>query len=142
MFEISWSELLVLAVVTLIFLGPKDYPVFFNTLGRYAGALRRQADEFKRYFDEAMREAEMDSLRKELDSVREDVLSTVRDAERAADQSVKNAEAGVRSAASSAKIPAEAKPGESAPSALPAPEAGENKAYQTAPQDAAQKSGA
>ena len=41
MFEISWSELLILAVVVLIFVGPKDLPVFFNTLGKYAGALRR-----------------------------------------------------------------------------------------------------
>ena len=72
MFEISWSELLILAVVVLIFVGPKDLPVFFNTLGKYAGALRRQANEFKRHFEDAMREAEMDNLRKELDGMRQE----------------------------------------------------------------------
>ena len=88
MFEISWSELLILAVVTLIFVGPKDLPVFFNTLGRYAGAVRRQANEFKRHFEDAMREAEMDNLRKELDGVRDDIQRTVRDAEQAANREV------------------------------------------------------
>ena len=47
MFEISWSELLILAVVTLLFVGPKDLPIFLRTIGRYAGAPRRQAAEFR-----------------------------------------------------------------------------------------------
>ena len=88
MFEISWSELLILAVVTLIFVGPKDLPVFFNTLGRYAGAVRRQANEFRRHFEDAMREAEMDSLRRELDGVRDDFQKSVRDAELAASREI------------------------------------------------------
>mgnify|MGYP000231561678 CR=1 FL=1 len=83
MFEISWSELLILAVVVLIFVGPKDLPVFFNTLGKYAGALRRQANEFKRHFEDAMREAEMDNLRKELESMREEFSKSTSEAERA-----------------------------------------------------------
>lgn len=81
MFEISWSELLVLAVVTLIFVGPKDLPKFLNTMGRYAGMVRRQASEFRAQFEEAMREAELDALKKEVDKVRTDVESTVREAQ-------------------------------------------------------------
>jgi sec-independent protein translocase protein TatB len=81
MFEISWSELLILAVVTLIFVGPKDLPKFLNTMGRYAGMVRRQASEFRAQFEEAMREAELDALKKEVDKVRTDVEASVRDAQ-------------------------------------------------------------
>ena len=73
MFDISWSEFLILAVVTLIFVGPKELPVFLRTLGRYAGIVKRQASEFRAQFDEAMRDAELDQLRKEMEGVRQDV---------------------------------------------------------------------
>ena len=60
MFEISWSELLILGIVTLVFVGPKELPVFMRTLGRYASVVRRHANEFKAQFDAAMREAELE----------------------------------------------------------------------------------
>ena len=78
MFDISWSELLIVAVVTLIFVGPKDLPRFLNTMGRYAGAIRRQAAEFRAQFDDAMRQAELDALKKEVDEVRSGLESTAR----------------------------------------------------------------
>jgi sec-independent protein translocase protein TatB len=109
-FEISWSELLILAVVVLIFVGPKDLPVFFNTLGRYTGMIRRQANEFRRHFDEAMREAEMEALRKELDSVRKDVVESVREAERSADSEVTNARKAVENETTAAEVPAPLSP--------------------------------
>jgi sec-independent protein translocase protein TatB len=99
MFEISWSELLVLAVVALIFIGPKDLPIFFNTIGKYAGMVRRQANEFRRHFDDAMREAEMESLRKELDGVREDMERTTREAARAAEDDIAKVKADTETAA-------------------------------------------
>jgi sec-independent protein translocase protein TatB len=79
MFDISWSELLILAVVTLIFVGPKELPKFLGTLGRYAAVVRRQANEFRRIFDEAMREAELQELKKNVDDIRNDVTSSFRD---------------------------------------------------------------
>ena len=82
MFDISWSEFLILAVVTLIFVGPKELPVFLRTLGRYAGVLKRQASEFRAQFDEAMREAEVDQLRKEMEGVRQDVSRSLSEAGR------------------------------------------------------------
>jgi sec-independent protein translocase protein TatB len=81
MFEINWSELLILAVVTLICVGPKDLPKFLNTMGRYAGMVRRQAAEFRAQFDEAMRQAELDALKKEVNEVRADIETSVRDAQ-------------------------------------------------------------
>ncbi len=60
MFDVSWSELLILAIVALIFVGPKELPRLLNTLGRYAGVVRRHANEFRSYFEQAMREAELE----------------------------------------------------------------------------------
>lgn len=82
MFDISWSELLILGIVTLIFVGPKELPVFLRTIGRYVGMVKRQAGEFREQFDSAMREAELDQLRKDMMNVKSDVESTVRDAGR------------------------------------------------------------
>lgn len=84
MFDINWSELLILAVVALIVVGPKELPVLLRTLGRYAGMARRQAAEFRSHFDDAMREAEMAELREEMESVRREVMSSTRDIEKAA----------------------------------------------------------
>lgn len=85
MFEISWSELLILGIVTLIFVGPKELPVFLRTLGRYAGSIKRQANEFRAQFDEALREAELDSVKKEFEnmqaSVNAEVMSTTKSLE-------------------------------------------------------------
>lgn len=80
MFEISWSELLILAVVTLIFVGPKELPVFLRTLGRYAGSIKRQAAEFRSQFDAAMREAELDTMRKEMEAMQASVNSEIMNA--------------------------------------------------------------
>jgi sec-independent protein translocase protein TatB len=77
MFEISWSELLILGIVTLIFVGPKELPVFLRTLGRYAGSLKKQASEFRAHFDAAMREAELDAMKKEVDAMQESVNAEV-----------------------------------------------------------------
>jgi len=77
MFDISWSELLILGIVTLVFVGPKELPVLMRTLGRYAGVVRRHANEFKSQFDAAMREAELDSMRKEVESMQSSINSEV-----------------------------------------------------------------
>ena len=77
MFDISWSELLILAVVTLIFVGPKELPVFLRTLGKYAGSLQRQANEFRAHFDAAMREAELQSMKEEIDAMQASVNAEV-----------------------------------------------------------------
>ena len=85
MFEISWSELLILGIVTLIFVGPKELPVFLRTLGRYAGSIKRQANEFRSQFDEAMREAELDTMRKEMEAMQTSVNAEIMGASKAID---------------------------------------------------------
>jgi sec-independent protein translocase protein TatB len=70
MFDIAWSELLIIAVVAIVVVGPKDLPRLMRTFGHYAGKMRRAAADFQRQFDEAMRDSEVDEVRKAIESVR------------------------------------------------------------------------
>jgi sec-independent protein translocase protein TatB len=71
MFDIGWSELLVIAVVALIAIGPKELPGVLRMVGQWMGKARRMAAEFQGQFQEAMREAEMAELKKSFDEVKE-----------------------------------------------------------------------
>lgn len=70
MFDIGWSELLVIAVVAIVVVGPKDLPKLMRGFGHYAGKLRRAASDFQRQFEEAMRESEVEEVRKAIESVK------------------------------------------------------------------------
>ena len=69
MLDIGWTELLVIAMVAIIVVGPKDLPRMLRSLGRTAGQLRRTANEFREQFDDALRESELDELRTTMDDV-------------------------------------------------------------------------
>ena len=73
MFHIGWSEILVIAVVAIVVVGPKELPRMLRSFGKTMGTIRRTANDFKRQFDEALREAERDSgleeTRKSLKSI-------------------------------------------------------------------------
>jgi sec-independent protein translocase protein TatB len=69
MFDIGWSELLLIGVVALIAIGPKELPGALRTLGQWMGKVRRMASEFQNQFHEAMREAELADLKKEVDEM-------------------------------------------------------------------------
>src|SRR6266478_2538077 len=71
MFDIGWSELVVIAVVALIAIGPKELPGVLRMVGQWMGKARKMAAEFQGQFQEAMREAEMADLKKSFDEVKE-----------------------------------------------------------------------
>ncbi|MCB1549733.1 MAG: twin-arginine translocase subunit TatB [Hyphomicrobiaceae bacterium] len=79
MFDIGWSELLVIAVVAIVVVGPKDLPVLMRTVGKYIAYLKRQASEFRSQFDEAMRESEIDQVRKEMEDIGRGAEESIRD---------------------------------------------------------------
>src|SRR4030081_3231398 len=70
MFDIGWSELVVIAVVALIAIGPKELPGVLRMVGQWMGKARKMAAEFQGQFQEAMREAEMADLKKTFDEVK------------------------------------------------------------------------
>src|SRR5690242_18265331 len=75
MFDIGWSELVVIAVVALIAIGPKELPGVLRMVGQWIGKARKMAAEFQGQFQEAMREAEMADLKKSFDEVKEAATS-------------------------------------------------------------------
>jgi sec-independent protein translocase protein TatB len=71
MFDIAWGEFILIAVVALIVIGPKELPAVLRAIGQWTVKIRRMAAEFQGQFQEALREAEMADLRKEVDSLNE-----------------------------------------------------------------------
>jgi sec-independent protein translocase protein TatB len=69
MFDLSWSELLVIGVVALIAIGPKELPGALRALGHWTGKMRRMASDFQDQFRDAMREAEVADLKKQVDEM-------------------------------------------------------------------------
>ena len=67
MFDIGWSEFILIGVVALIAIGPKELPGVLRSLGHWMGKIRRMAGEFQDQFREAMREAEVADLKKQFD---------------------------------------------------------------------------
>ncbi|MCO4316395.1 Sec-independent protein translocase protein TatB [Phyllobacterium sp. 21LDTY02-6] len=63
MFEIGWSEILVIAIVLIVVVGPKDLPKMLRAFGKATSRFRATAGEFRRQFDEALKEAELDDVR-------------------------------------------------------------------------------
>jgi sec-independent protein translocase protein TatB len=70
-FDVGGTELLVIAAVALIVVGPKDLPVLLRKLGQFVGKIRGMANEFRASFDEMARQSELDELRKEVQAMRE-----------------------------------------------------------------------
>ena len=70
MLDIGWSELLVLAIVAIVVVGPKDLPKLMRTVGFYFGKARRLASDFRRQFDEVVAESEADEVRKNLEAIK------------------------------------------------------------------------
>lgn len=69
MFDIGWSELVVIGIVALIVIGPRELPKTLRTLGQMMTKVRRMAAEFQGQFNDALREAELDELRKEAEKL-------------------------------------------------------------------------
>ncbi len=81
MLDIGWSEILVVAIVAILVVGPKELPGMLRTFGRAMTKLRSMANEFRGQFEEALKEADLDDVRKGLSSVQKlNPVNTLRDA--------------------------------------------------------------
>jgi len=88
--QIGFLELMVLAVLALVVVGPKDLPKLMRGIGKFLRQARSMADEFRAGFDEMARETEMAELRNEIESLKKnnpvnEVKKAVEDTAREAD---------------------------------------------------------
>jgi sec-independent protein translocase protein TatB len=79
MFDLTSGKLLLLGIVALIVLGPKDFPILLRTIGKYMGIIKKQADEFRAQFDEAIRESEFDQIKKDVEGLGQDLNQTMQE---------------------------------------------------------------
>ncbi len=142
MFEIGWTEMLVIAIVMIVVVGPKDLPRMLRTMGRMTAKARSMAGDFQRQFNEALKEAELDDLKKSVDELKglnpaNEIRKQLNPFEKAAadirsgfDSAMKPTPAEVAEAAAADATPqpaeplqtgATAMPGVAGPDAMPAP---------------------
>jgi sec-independent protein translocase protein TatB len=78
--SLGFQEILLLGIIALVVVGPKDLPLMLRKLGRWTARLRAMAQEFRSGFDELARQAELDELKKEVEALRRNqTLSDLRD---------------------------------------------------------------
>lgn len=135
MFDIGWSELLIIGVVALIVIGPRDLPDLFRTLGRFTSKLRAMARDFQRAMESAADQSGVKDVAKDLKSVTSAKnlgLDAVKDAAakfekwdplKPAPKPVTPKPAVATAAAPAAAVAAEAPAAEAAPAYGPATEA-------------------
>ena len=125
MFDITSSKLLILGIVALLVIGPKDLPALLRTIGKYVGIIKRQAAEFRAQFDEAIRESEFADLKKDVESLGREAEQTMRAAEQSVEKDWTQAQDSVSAALEDrASAPAAEPPATSPEGAPPAAEPG------------------
>jgi len=72
MLDFSWSHILIVLIVALVVVGPKDLPRLMRILGQWVGKARRMAEQFRASFDEMARQSELEELRAEIDALRKE----------------------------------------------------------------------
>ena len=70
MMDLSWSHILLVLIVALVVVGPKDLPRLMRIVGRWIGKARGMADQFRKSFDEMARQSELEELRSEIEALR------------------------------------------------------------------------
>jgi sec-independent protein translocase protein TatB len=124
MFDVSWSEILIIGMVALLVVGPKELPALLRTIGKYVGVIKKQAAEFRAQFDEAMRDAEIEQLRKDVESIKSDTETALHEASRSVETEISDAKrefdrAGEAAALDKPELAADEVPG--LPAGAPAP---------------------
>lgn len=69
MLDIGWSELLILGVVAILVVGPRELPGMLRNFGKTIGQLRKMAGEFQTQFNDALKDAELDEVRRSINDV-------------------------------------------------------------------------
>jgi sec-independent protein translocase protein TatB len=130
MIDLGWSKLIILAIIALVVVGPKELPALLRTVGRVLAELRRHAAEFKAQFDEAMKDTELDKIKEDVAEIKRSTEDTLRGIEQKMDQDLAEARQSVEAIEQGAPLaPSEGatvvvpslEPAASTPSAASAP---------------------
>jgi sec-independent protein translocase protein TatB len=128
MFDIGWTELVVIAVVAIVVIGPKDLPRAMRTVGQFTGKLKRMAREFQGQFNEALREAELEDVKKSIqDIAKVDPIADIKAETAKVDQSIRAELDKAVPAAGEVMKPIAPPPAPAAPANVAEPVAGESK---------------
>jgi sec-independent protein translocase protein TatB len=110
MLEVGWSELLVIAIVMIVVVGPKDLPKMLRTFAMFAKKARGMANDFQSQFTDAMRDADLDDVRKTIEDVRslnpKNALKDAFDPIRKAGEDVKREMQGIKTGVENSIAPA------------------------------------
>jgi sec-independent protein translocase protein TatB len=123
-FDIGWTELVVIACVAVLVVGPKDLPKMLRTFGKTVSQLRRMAGDFQKQFNDALQEAELDEV-KNIASGKtfqplEDARKSMTSFQKSVSDSVRDIESDVKSGMDiSDAAPAETTPAAEAPKTAP-----------------------
>ena len=85
MFDLGWQELIILMLIALIVVGPKDLPRIVKTAGQWMGKARGYARDFQRTIEEAADATEIDAIKKEIDEANRELSTARRDVNEGAD---------------------------------------------------------
>ena len=85
MLDIGWQELIILMLIALIVVGPKDLPRIVKTAGQWMGKARGYARDFQRTIEEAADVSELDAIKKEIDEANRELSTAKRDVNEGAD---------------------------------------------------------
>lgn len=131
MFEVGWTEMLVIAIVMIVVVGPKDLPRMLRTFGKATSKMRSMAGEFRKQFDEALKEAELEDVKTLASDIRKlnpaaDIRKALNPMEKAAadlragvDAAMKPTAKPDESATPAAATPVPAEPLKAGPDAMP-----------------------
>jgi sec-independent protein translocase protein TatB len=100
---IGFAEMVLLVLVAVVVIGPRDLPLMMRKFGRFTGKMRALAFEFKQGFDELGRQAELEELRKEVEDLKKH--TGLEDIQREFEQDTINLEKDVNSAMAPAALP-------------------------------------
>lgn len=106
MFDITSSKLLLLAIVALLVIGPKDFPILLRTIGKYVGIIRSHAKEFRAQFDEAIRESELAQLKQEVETFAQETETSLNATKQSVEQGFDEARQGVEASLDANAAPA------------------------------------
>ena len=97
MFDIGWQEIIILMLIALIVVGPKDLPRIVKTAGQWMGKARGYARDFQRTIEEAADATEIDAVKKEIDEANRELATARRDVAEGADAMQRDVNEGTES---------------------------------------------